>query len=267
MILKQMEKRAILKKTKSKEKFIEIRNFSIISALKSSIKFMLRFKRTFAVWIICNFAFLHLFSYIPNGWTNSLSIVWLVAYYVFWCIFIRYIQQHPPYFSIIRIFNGLIPASKIMFINISIYMFIAIVPFIPLFMGFRDKYLEFFEGYMELIGDNDSLFGTSLFYIFMLLISPFTITRPYLAWIASLIGKSRSIMEAYKRSRGNYWKFILCGIIMSLPFIVLYDIKKIYGISITIYIGAILPIYFNIVFLNIYKAFYKRKPKIKQSAG
>ena len=259
------ELKEILKKTTRKIDNTEIREFSIISVLKSSIRFMLLFKRTFIVWGLSNFAFLYIFRFIPNGWTNSLSIVWLVTYYVFWCVFIRYIQQHPPYFSLIRIFNGLIPSSKIMFINISIYLIIAVIPFIPLFMGFRDKYLEFFEWYMGIIDNHDSFIGTSIFYIVMLLISPITITRPYLAWISSLIGKSRSIMDAYKRTKGNYWKFVICAIIMSGPFVLLYDLDKAYKINTLIYAAACLPIYFNIVFLNIYKAFYKRKAKAKPS--
>lgn len=132
-----------MKKTKLKSAAAEMRSFSLWCVLKSSIKFILLFKRTFLLWCLANFAFLIVFRQIPNGWTNSLSILWLVAYYVFWCVFVRHIQQHPPYFSLIRIFNGLIPASKIMFINIIIYLVLVIAPYIPLFMGFREKYLEF----------------------------------------------------------------------------------------------------------------------------
>lgn len=254
-----------LKKTKLK-KLQEIRELSLISVLKSSTKFVLLYKRTFLLWCLGNFAFLYIFRFIPNGWTNSLSILWLVAYYVFWCVFVRYMQQHMPYFSLVRIFNGLIPVSKIMFINISIYLLIIIIPFIPMFMGFHDKYVEFFEGYMGLIASHDSMTGTTLFYIFMLLISPYTLSRPYLAWIASLIGKSRSIVDAYKRTHHNYWKFVGCGAMMSSLFVLSYYIDNIYKINTMIYLGTFLPVYFNIVFINIYKVFYKRKAKIKTTS-
>lgn len=265
MIQTQQKKGKSLKKTRPNSKPKEKRSFSLSVILKSSAKFVLLFKRTFLLWCLGNFAFLFIFGLIPNGWTNSLSILWLTAYYIYWCTFIRYVQQHPPYFSLIRIFNGLIPASKIMFINISIYLIVVIIPYIPLFMGFRDKYLEFFEQYMGVLQSYDSLPGKTLFYILMLLLSPYTISRPYLAWIASLIGKSRSIIEAYKKTQGNYWNFVFCASVMSLLFMIFYYIDTIYHINTLIYLMSILPVYFNIVFIGIYKIFYKRKSKAKQT--
>lgn len=263
MILTQ-KKRKVLKKTKRKSSAMEAKSFSLLSSIKSSTKFVLLYKRTFILWTLVNFAFLYAFSLIPNGWTNSLSILWLVGYYVYWCIFIRHIQQHPPYFSLIRIFNGLIPASKIMFINISIYLVLVVAPYIPLFMGFRDKYLEFFENYMEILQSHDSLLGKTLFYILMLLLSPYTISRPYLAWLSSVIGKSRSIFDAYKKTQGNYWNFVGCGLFMSSLCLLSYAVDCFFKINSHIYVISVLAIFFNVMFVDIYKVFYKRKrsPKI-----
>ncbi len=259
MIRMQKKELRTLRKMKTKSS-AEIKTFSLFSQLKSSMKFILLFKRTFLLWCLVNFLFLYIFIYIPNGWTNSLSILWLVAYYIYWCIFIRYILQHKPYFSLVRIFNGLIPASKIMFMNISIYLLFAVIPFVPLFMGFRERYLEFFEKYMEY---HNGILGTLLFYTCMVLISPFTISRPYLAWISSLVGKSRWIMDSYKRTRYNYGNFIQLAIIIALFFIISYYIDTTYKINTTIILMTLAPIYFNIVFINIYKIFYKHKAKSK----
>ena len=120
----------------------EIHDFSLPTVLKSSAKFVLLFKQTILIWCLVNFAFIYLFKLIPNGWTDSLSILWLVAYYIYWSVFIRYILQHKPYFSLIRIFNGLIPASKIMFINISISSFFTgisktALPFVIFALSFK----------------------------------------------------------------------------------------------------------------------------------
>ena len=253
-----------MRKTKFKSQAQEIRTFSLLSALKKSIRFIRLFRRAFILWSLANFILLYSFRFIPNGWTNSLSILWLVTYYVFWCVFIRYIQQHQPYFSLIRIFNGLIPTSKIMFINISIFVFLKLMPYIPFFMGFREKYLEYFESYMKIMENPDSLVGTTVFYIFMLLISPFTISRPLLAYISATIGKTRSIMDAYKRTQGNYWEFVLFGFMTSSLCILFYCIDTIYKVDTVIYLMSVLPIYFNIVLLNIYKVFYKNRTKVKQ---
>lgn len=261
-MIQTQKKREILRKTKPKTT-PEFREFSLINSLKSSARFVLLYKKVFLLWCFVNFLFLYVFHIIPNGWTNSLSIVWLVAYYVYWCIFMRQIQQHKPYFSLIRIFNGLIPASKIMFINICIYIFITITPFIPLLMGFRGKYLEFFEQYMEIMESYDSLTGKTFFYLFMLIISPLTLMRPYLAWISSLVGKSRSIIDAYKKTKGNYFKFIECAATMSIIFEISYYIDTIYNINTLMLIMSVLSVYFNIVFIHIYKSFYQRQASTK----
>ena len=260
-MIQMLRKRKNLKKMKSKSSTPEIRSFSLISVLKRSAKFILVYKKTFLVWSFVNFLFLFVFSLIPNGWTNSLSILWLVLYYIYWCIFIRFVQKHVPYFSLIRIFNGLIPASKIMFINISIYMLIIITPFILMFMGFDGKFLEFFERYMELIQSHHSLPGITLFYIFMLLISPYTLTRPYLAWICSLVGKNRSIIDAYKRTKGNYINFVYCAITLSVVLILSYYVDATYKTNVTMYLMSFFLVYLNIVFINIYKIFYKNSTR------
>ena len=133
-------------------------------------------------------------------------------------------------------------------------------------MGFSDKYLEIFETYMGIIQSNNNLSGKALFYVFMLLISPFTITRPYLAWISSLVGKSRSIMDAYKKTKGYYWRFVSYAIVMSSSLALSYYIDTIYNLNTLVYIMTFLFMYFNIVFISLYKCFYKKKTW-RRSAG
>lgn len=261
----KLKKRASLRKTKRKSLEKKATKLLLLTVLKGSTRFVLLFKRTFLFWFLANLAFLYALKYIPNGWTNSWCIPWLVVYYIFWCTFTRSILQHQPYFSIIRIFNGLIPSSKIMFINISIYLIVVVMPYIPLFMGFGDKYLTFFEQYMYVLQSHDSILGKTIFYMFMLLLSPYTMSRPYLAWISSLVGKSRSIIEAYEKTHGNYWKFVLCLAIISAPFLLSFYVDTLWGLNTLIFVFATLSIYFNVVFINIYKVFYKRSAKAKPS--
>jgi len=131
-------------------------------------------------------------------------------------------------------------------------------------MGFREKYLEFFEQYMRLLQSHNSLPGKTVFFLLMLLLSPYTLSRPYLAWIASIIGKSRSIMEAYKKTTGNYWSFVFCASVMSSLFALSYYVDYFFQQDSLIYITAVLSLYFCIVFINIYKNFYQRRPKTEQ---
>lgn len=242
------------------------KTFSLISVLKSSTKFIMSYKKTFMVLCLINYVLLFMLSIIPNGWRNSLSIIWLVIYYIYFCVFIRYIQQREPYFSLIRIFNGLIPVSKIMFINISIFLLSIITQYIPLLMGFQDKYLEFFEKYMGILQSYNGLPEKTLLYFMMAMLSPYTISRPYLAWLSSQIGKTRSIRDAYKKTQGNYWKFMISFVVMSIPFVISFYIDTIYELKTKVIVTSILTVYFNIVFLNIYKIFYQRKQqKLKQA--
>ncbi len=258
----QTQKNWILKLKKHKKISIPtINTFSLFATLKSSTKFVLLYWQTVLLWCILNLVLLFLFRYIPGGWTNSLSILWLVSYYIYWNMFFRHILQRQPYFSLIRIFNGLVPVSKIMFINIAIYILLIIIPYIPLLMGFRDKYLEFFEAYMDIIELNNSLYSKVMFYILMLLISPYTIMRPYLAYISSIVGKSRSIMDAYKKTTGYYWRFVGCATIMSAIFVFSSHIDSMYNINITTYLMSFLLVFYNVLFINMYKCFYKRKTK------
>ncbi len=260
MIL-MLKRKQILRKTQNRSKNTEYKTFSLLSVLKSSIKFAYTHKKVFLSWCFANFIFLYVLSLIPNGWKNSLSILWLMGYYLFLCTFVRFIQQRQPYFSLIRIFNGLIPVSKIMFMNISIFILTIIFQYVPMLMGFQHKYLDFFEKYMGILQSHEGLPEKTLLYLFMVTISPYTICRPCLAWISSLVGKSRSIMDAYKKTKGNYWKFLLCFVFLSALFLITYYIDTIYGLKTKVLIMSIWIIYANIVFINLYKIFYKRKTK------
>lgn len=256
-----LTRKAILRKTKNRNMSLGSKTFSLIAILKSSIKFAYTYKKVFLSWCFANFIFLFALSLIPNGWKNSLSIIWLMAYYLFLCTFIRYIQQREPYFSLIRVFNGIIPVSKIMFMNISIFLLSIIFQYVPMLMGFQYKYLDFFERYMGILQSHDGLPEKTLLYIFMAIISPYTICRPFLAWISSLVGKSRSILDAYKKTKGNYWKFLLCFIFLSSVFLITYYIDTIYKLKTMVFVMSIWVIFANIVFINLYKIFYKRKTK------
>ena len=256
---RMQRKMQILKKMKHKSSNTDIKKLSLVSVFKNSNRFIWLYKKTIFLWLLANYAFFYIFTLIPHGWTNSLSILWLVAYYVYWCVFVRYIQQHRPYFSLIRTMNGLIPTSKILFINIFLYVFIVIVPYVPMIMGFRDKYLECFENYMRFIGSYNSIPGTMMFCTLLLLLSPYTISQPYLAWLSSLIGKSRSIMDAYKKTKGNYWSFVLCLSAISSICLIAYGIDSIYKTKALFFIMPVYITYFNIVFIFIYKTFYQRR--------
>lgn len=261
----RMQRKLSLRKTKHKTIDTAIREFTLMSVFKYTNKFIWRYRKIILLWLLANFAFLYIFTLIPNGWTNSLSIIWLIVYYVYWCIFVRCIQQHQPYFSLIRVLNGLIPTSKIMFINIFIYVLILTLPYIPLLMGFRDAYLEFFENYMRFLENHNAISEKIIFSLFLLLISPYTITRPYLAWISSLIGKSRSVMDAYKKTHGNYLNFVLCLTIISIPCLFCYCIDKSYNVKTLYFLIPLFTTYFNLLSISLYKIFYRHRAVTRQS--
>ena len=98
---------------------------------------------------LANFAFLSAFALIPDGLSNPLSIVWLMLYYIYWCGFFRVYFKKKPYFLTMDIFGSIIPSTKIFFITVLAAFLLIILLYLPLFMWFNEKYLLFFEKYME----------------------------------------------------------------------------------------------------------------------
>ena len=154
-------------------------------------------------------------------------------------------------------FNSLIPSTKIVVLSVVIGTVLIMLSMLPLFISnspeFLNKYTLFLQGDVEHRG--------MLFFVvnfLFILVSPMLAYRPFLAWIASLVGRSGSLRFAWKKTRGNYFEFLLVAIITNLSVAFVRWLVMYWGGNdyITLIFIAPVFIYFNVLSAKIYEFFF-----------
>ena len=217
-------------------------------------------KDLFGIFTLLNFLYLLSFNFIDGGLSNKISILWVLAGYVMWCAFFRVYYGKKPYLISGDIFESLIPSTKMFFlVIISIKLFFGVLPYLPLLMGFDDKYLLLFEAYMQQLQE-ESINTLNMFVLFsiLMLLFPFILCRPFLAFIASVQGFNGSLRKAWKKSVGNYWQFIAIVFLLNVPCVIIYEIDSYLGcngyLSLSFY--SVFFVYYNFVYAKLYDFFY-----------
>ena len=134
---------------------------------------------------------------------------------------------------------------------------IVVLPIVPLFLGLpqdmTDRYQRFLQKYML---ESDWLdLGLHLVVTFL---SPYIIYRPFLAWISSLLGRTGSIHEAWKKTAGNYWQFLMLALIFNFGFVIVQQITEYFNapLAVLMFIVSPLIVYCNMVLARIYQFFF-----------
>ena len=171
-----------------------------------------------------NMAFMLLFKAIPGGITNPLSIIWFIAYYIYWCFFYRYYYGLRPYIFSRALFASLNPSGKALLMIFLMGVFVAFLPMLPLLFGFNEVYLDIYERYLKsydgISTANEiraSLGDALIIYSVAVLLLPPLICKPYLAWISSLRGINSSIAKVRQKTQGNYWQFVIVSAFLLYP--------------------------------------------------
>lgn len=245
----------------------KVKKLQLTDILKQSYLYMRLHENSLRpIWLI-HILFCVIFNFLPGGFTNPISLLWSVCYYIFWCAFFRFYYQKKPYLCASKICASAIPSSKMIFITFSLLFFLIVLPFIPLMMGFHNKYLLIFERYMAALQvPETSVFNVLIFSLIFLLISPFAFCRPYLAWISALQGYSGSIRKVFKKTTGNNIRFLSLIFLLNLPCFVAYGADVLLHCHGWFSVGfySIYLIYFNIVFAKVYDFFYQQKKASEQ---
>lgn len=214
---------------------------------------------------VANMAYMLLFRAIHGGISNPLSLVWLVGYYIFWCVFYRYYYGLRPYFFFKAVTDSLKPSTKALGILFLVMLIIVFMPMMPLFLGYDELYLEFYEGYMKMFEglSKKSDIGVPwedilMIYGIFALAAPALICKPYMSWIASLCRRSLSFTEAGNKLRGNYLPLVLISFILTTPEALAGELDRFWHLQnwFSYSISALLFVYTNIVFAKIYDFFY-----------
>jgi len=191
------------------------------------------------------------------SWKTIVFLPLLVTGYIFWCFFFRYYFRRYPYFDGRIIFQSTVSSTKILFFSMILVTIIVVLPIVPLFLGLplemTEKYQRFLQKYML---ESDWLdLGLNLL---VTLLSPYIIYRPFLAWISSLLGRADSIHEAWKKTAGNYWQFLMLALIFNLGFVLIQQITEYFNAPLFVLLFVISPlvVYCNMVLARIYQFFF-----------
>ena len=147
-------------------------------------------------------------------------------------------------------------------------LMIAFLPMLPLFLGYDDIYLDFYEKYVQMMAGLSQKTSTQvpwsqigLVYGLFSLAAPVLICKPYMAWIASLCRQNLSFTQTGDKMRGNYWSLVLIS--LALFFLEAFNIQaeKIWHLPkyLNLVITALIFVYTNIVFAKVYDFFYVKK--------
>lgn len=208
---------------------------------------------------LANLALLIAFRFLEGGFSNPLSIAWLAVYYVYWCGFFRVYFQKKPYFLTMDIFGSVVPSTKMVFITLLATFILALLPYLPLLMGFNNRYLIFFENYMEALQNIEaSLLNQLIFSLVLIVISPQIICRPFFAWIAALLGHNGSMRKAFRKTAGNYGRFMLLMLILNLPCVIVWELDQYLDCHgwLAVVFYSIYFIFLNLIFAKMYEFFY-----------
>ena len=248
-------------KRKPKPKIIKMK---LKWLLKETFAYMFSNKQFMLCVAVVNMVFMLLLKSL-GGIANPFSILWAIAYYLFWCWFYRYYYNLRPYVFSKVIFGSLSPSTKALVIMFLVTVGIIFMPMIPLFLGFNDVYLNFYEQYTSAVENLSSPkdIGTSLAEIsavcFILsLMAPALLCKPYLAWISSLRGTNASFKKAGDKIRGNYITFVMISALLLFPEAIMDRLDAIFGLQnwLSYTGGTLIFVFTNIIFAKIYDFFY-----------
>ena len=225
------------------------------------------FNNPLFVLTVCavNMVYMLCLKAIPNGIQNPLFVGWIVTYYIFWCFFYRHYYGLRPYFLSKVLLRSLESSTKAMVIIVAIGFAIALLPMVPLFLGFDEVYMDIYEHYLQpesgiinASGEGFSISDIILFYGIITLLAPVLICKPYLAWIASLRGQNSSFRKVADKTRGNYWQFVIISALLLYPEALASQLDVYWNLHswFNYTISTVIFIYTNIVFAKIYDFFY-----------
>lgn len=242
----------------------KILKLNIGEILKDSFAYIAANKKFVLCITVVNMAYMLILKSL-GGITDPFSILWIIAYYLFWCCFYRYYYSLKPYILSKTIFNSLSPSTKALVIMFLVTAGIILMPMIPLFLGFNDVYLNFYEQYTSAIENlsspkdiGTSLAEISIICLILSLIMPALFCKPYMAWISSLRGTNSSFRKAGDRIKGNYGTFGIISALLLFPEAISDRIDTILGLQnwLSYTVGTLIFVYTNIIFAKIYDFFY-----------
>ena len=225
----------------------------LFKILNVSLDYCLEKFKTMVGFSAVNLLFLLITLLLPGGYANPIFLIWLAFYYVFWCFFFRFYFNRQPYLMFRKIFDSLVPSTKILFLTAVFGVGLSLLPLVLPFLlpsEMIDGYTNFLREYMPELD--------WVLMLLLLLVSPLILYRPFMSWISSVIGRSGLLKTAFAKTEGNYWRFVIMAVIFNIVFVVLEGVDEMFDLPdiLLMIVYAPLLVYFNVVIAKIYEFFF-----------
>lgn len=210
-----------------------------------------------ALFSIVNIFFMIVGFKFINAWHDRLFLLWLAPYYMFWYFFFRFYFKRKPYMMTCKIFETLLPSTRILGLTLFfVTLLIALPLVIPFISGdefWVERYLYHLQKYTE-----DSQMLNLMTMLILSVVSPLIFYRPMMAWVGSVIGRSSLLSTAYNRTKGNYWQFLLITVFFNAIYtgLELADEHWNTGGWFVILAGSPVIVFMNVLLAKTYEYFF-----------
>lgn len=228
-----------------------IKIFPVRDCLSQTWNYVNENKKVFGIFSLVNFLLLMSGFKLLGGMGSIWFVFWCVVYYWFTCSFFRFYFGRKPFFFSGKVFDSLVPSTKILFLTLALATLLAYLPFLPLFLGLPVDVLdEYTFSFIQQYVDENNVYDLGI-QVVLLFMTPLIFYRPMFAWISSVIGRSGSLRNAWRKTKGNYWRFWLVALVCNVVAVVVSVLDWLLGNSgwLELVLGAIL-----IMFGNVYMA-------------
>ncbi len=189
-----------------------IKIFPAMDCLRQSWNYVNANQKVFGLFSFVNFLLLSLGFKLLGGMGSIWFVFWCVGYYWFTCFFFRFYFGRKPYFLSKKVVDSLVPSTKILFLTLALATLLAYLPFLPLFLGLPVDVLdEYTFSFIQQYVDENNVYDLGI-QVVLLFMTPLIFYRPMFAWISSVIGRSGSLRNAWRKTKGNYWRFWLVAL-------------------------------------------------------
>ena len=230
---------------------VNVKKFPIRDCVVQTWNYVNVNKKVFGLFSLANFLLLSLGFKLLGGMGSIWFIFWCMVYYWFSCCFFRFYFGRKPYFLSKKVVDSLVPSTKILFLTLALATVLAYLPFLPLFLGLPIDVLEEYTfNFIQQYVDENKVYDWGM-QIVLLFMSPLIFYRPMFAWISSVIGRSGSLRNAWRRTKGNYWRFWLVALVCNVLALLVSGLDLLLSNSgwLELSLGA-----FLIMFGNVYMA-------------
>ena len=154
-----------------------------------------------------------------GGWSNPFFLLWGILFYLFWFAFYRFMFERQPYLICGRLWESLIPATKIFMLAFMLATLLLLLPYAPYAMNVPVEVKENYELFQKRYMQDGDAYDLVLNVIFVFM-APQIILRPFMAWINAVIGRSWSIMSAWNRTQGSYFVLFVVTFLINVFYLV-----------------------------------------------